>query len=214
MDENAKGALARLVAGEPLSPDEIEAYADYVERTKAEGRSDIARWSGGAVFAPAWDERTRKLAALLPEKIKTVVDFGCGTMALRDMLPAGVRYVPVDIAPRGPDTIVLDLNAPTLPALPAGDVGFFSGSLEYVIDLRRLIAVLLRTYRHIICSYAATNNAPDQIRQRRRGGWVNDLKVSEFVALFEDAGYLPQEMRNHAPHRLFHFFRRSVKAPS
>ncbi|MDQ0472837.1 hypothetical protein [Labrys wisconsinensis] len=213
MDEQEKTALARLAAGEPLSPDEVEIYARYVERMKAEGVSDIARWSSNAVFAPAWDERTRKLAAMLPDKIKTVVDIGCGTMALRSMLPPTLRYVPVDVAPRGADTVVIDLNASPPPPLPPGDVGFFSGSLEYVLDLRRLIAVLIKTYRYVVCSYAATNNAPDQIQQRRRGGWVNDLKVSEFVALFEEVNYLPEEMRSHSPHRLFLFFRRAVRPP-
>ena len=48
-------------------------------------------------------------------------------------------------------------------------------------------------------------------RQRRRCGWVNDYKVSEFIAMFEDVGDLPLEMRDFALHRLFVFFRRAVK---
>ncbi|RYM07980.1 hypothetical protein [Sphingobium cupriresistens] len=97
-----------------------------------------------------------------------------------------------------------------MPPLPRANAAFFSGALEYVIDLDRLLDAVSNVYHVVVCSYAGTNNAPDRVPARRRGGWVNDLKISEVIALFETRDYLPLEMKLFGPHSLFVFRRKTI----
>jgi hypothetical protein len=61
----------------------------------------------------------------------------------------------------------------------------FSGVLEYIFDLDRLIAHLRNSTDLMIVSYASTDFPNQQTSlQRRKHGWVNDLNGNEFVSLF------------------------------
>jgi hypothetical protein len=180
-----RAVLRKVAKGVKLAGEEPAVYAAYVNRLKARNESDLNRWSSDQVFPANWNARTSVMAAKLPAKVKSVADFGCGAMALRDSLAEGVAYVPVDIVPRGEDTIVIDLNAPVLPPLPKADAAFFSGTLEYVIDLPRLIETVCAMYPYVACSYVTAPMTQTDCERRRSFGWVTDFRLSEIIALFE-----------------------------
>jgi hypothetical protein len=180
-----KAVLRKVAEGVKLAGEEPGIYAAYVDRLRARNESDLNRWGSDQVFPPDWNARTSVMAAMLPAKVKSVADFGCGAMALRDSLAEGVGYVPVDIVSRGEGTIVIDLNAPVLPPLPKADAAFFSGTLEYVIDLPRLLEAACATYPYVVCSYVTAPMALTDSARRRSFGWVTDFRLSDIIALFE-----------------------------
>ena len=75
---------------------------------------------------------------------------------------------------------------PTLPDFGRHDVAVFSGVLEYVNDIPRLISHLSSRVGVIIASYAGTEF---HRRNRRKHGWVNDFNSEEFVRAFETLGF-------------------------
>ena len=148
---------------------------------------DAARWQADASLDPAWDERTRLLAAWVPEG-STLIEFGAGRMTLPDFLPPNCRYTPSDLVSRAPSSLVIDLNAAILPELPPHDVAFFSGVLEYVADLPRLVEFLSRSVKMVIASYAVCDLNRNRLL-RRASGWVNDYTIASLQRLFDAHGF-------------------------
>jgi len=143
------------------------------------------RWSNVEALRPRWDARTRQIAGLIGGG-ERVIEFGAGRMTLKDHLPAGCGYTPCDLVDRGEGTIVCDLNGDTLPRFGRYDVAVFSGVLEYVHDLPRLIGHLSDQVDRIIASYAVLD---ENAENRRTRGWVNDYTSAELVQLFAEAGF-------------------------
>ncbi|WP_017302954.1 methyltransferase domain-containing protein [Spirulina subsalsa] len=152
---------------------------------KYTGKSDTERWSQVTNLHQSWDTRTQQMAALLTAN-SSVLEFGAGRMVLKQHLPAGCSYTPSDLVDRGENTLICDLNAATLPAFPAHDVAVFSGVLEYVNDVPKLISHLAPSVKVILASYAVYEK---NTKERRRRGWVNDYTSNEFIALFAERGF-------------------------
>lgn len=148
-----------------------------------------------------WDSRTRLLATFI-EPGTTVLEFGCGRQVLRHILHPSCTYIPSDIESRSEDTWVCDLNAPTLPIMPASDVAVFGGVLEYIHDLPRLFEHLRGYTDALVFSYAPvpTYALPGQpedesqmayVRERRElKGWVNHLDHRAINGALLEAGWL------------------------
>jgi hypothetical protein len=152
---------------------------------RAAGKSDYARWSGKKALSVDWDTRTKQIADLVKPGSK-VLEFGAGRMVLRGFLPEGCSYTPSDLVDRGPGTIVLDLNGAALPSFERHDVAVFSGVLEYVNDVPRLVSHLSRFVGTVVASYGSTElNGPE----RRVQGWVNDYSTAQFIDIFKAAGF-------------------------
>ncbi len=134
---------------------------------KRDGRSDTGRWSDPSNLNESWDVRTAALAKFVPPG-SSVLEFGAGRRVLPRYLPAGCQYTPSDLVDRGPGTLVCDLNAAQLPLFPEHDVAVFSGVLEYVLDMDRLLDHLAPTCRIIVASYAPTDVAEQQTAVARR----------------------------------------------
>ncbi|QGP79585.1 hypothetical protein [Sphingobium sp. CAP-1] len=197
--------LRRIARGEKPSAEERPVYAAYVERNRLEGVSDWNRWASDKVFPPQWDERTAAMATMIPDAVKSVADFGCGTMALRTLLAEHVTYVPIDIVARGADTVVMDLNAPVLPSLPQAGIAFLGGVMEYIIDLPRLIRALCQGYSMVVCSYVGAAGKAETTAKRRSDGWVNDFRISEIIAMFEDHDARAVALKSFHAHSLMLF---------
>lgn len=150
--------------------------------------TDSRRWRK-AHSVPEWDERTRLIASFIPEGTTSVLEFGAWTMELRKHLPDGCRYTPCDIVDRGPRTIVCDLNAETLPEFPSHDVAVFSGVLEYVYDVPRLLDALSNVVSTVIASYAVAEGARAHPEVRAENNWVNAYTRADLLHLFEAAGF-------------------------
>jgi hypothetical protein len=197
---NEAGALA--VFEEPIvrHMGSIRPFADATDAERAARIShtdalrdargtDVERWRNPASHYEAWQQRGKLLAGFVRPG-ERVFEFGAGRSVLPAELPAGCRYVGSDAAPLKAGVVTFDLNAPTLVRIQGHDVAVFSGVLEYVHDLGRLTAFLSSDFRSVVCSYAAMGDgSPEEIGRRRYSGWVNDVTVAEFCALFQRAGY-------------------------
>jgi hypothetical protein len=153
---------------------------------KVLGGTDRRRWVDKSELSHDWDTRTRQMAALV-EPGASVIEFGAGRLVLKSFLPESCFYTPSDLVNRGPGTIVCDLNGNKLPQFQTSfDVAVFSGVLEYVNDVPRLVRHLSGCVQTIIASYAVLEKNRDG---RRRKGWVNDYSAAQFIALFENADF-------------------------
>ncbi|RTL78617.1 MAG: class I SAM-dependent methyltransferase [Hyphomicrobiales bacterium] len=148
--------------------------------------TDVGRWQSPENLSPDWDERTALIAALVPAG-SSVIEFGAARLVLRRHLDPSCSYQPVDLVKRSDDTIVFDLNG-ALPKLPQQyDVAIFSGVLEYVHDLGRIMEWLPRISRSVIFSYAVTDMLSDPVT-RRQNGWVNSFSDKEIRRIVGMAG--------------------------
>lgn len=155
---------------------------------KVQGKSDFRRWHGQECLSADWDSRTRKLAAFIEPGMR-VIEFGAGRRVLERILPVGCAYTPSDLVDRGPGTIVCDLNDSELRDFPHYDVAVFGGVLEYLHDVRRVVAHVGRRVERIVVSYAVAQGGLFRRFSRRASGWVNDFTSDELVRLFESEGF-------------------------
>jgi hypothetical protein len=166
-----------------------DARMAHTESLRSAGASDIGRWSDPLSHYDSWRERGVKLAGLVKAG-ERVFEFGAGRSIVADHLPGGCRYCGSDVAPLKPDVVAIDLNAPQLRPIHGYEVALFSGVLEYVHDLPRLIRFLSRCFGSVICSYAvATDQTKEEMQKRRYSGWFNDFKDSEIRDLFNASGF-------------------------
>ena len=165
--------------------------------------SDMSRWDKDAALSKDWESRTLQIAALIPPG-SSVLEFGAGRMALASYLPEGCSYTPSDIVDRGRNTIVCDLNSPSLPIFPPHQVAVFSGVLEYVWNIERLIDHLSPDIEMFILSYAIADNQMFKL-SRRFSGWVNDYNSQALEDLFKQRGYICNASEMWNTQKIFRF---------
>jgi len=165
--------------------------------------SDVSRWDKEAALSKDWEPRIRQIAALIPPG-SSVLEFGAGGMALADYLPDGCSYTPSDIVDRGRNTIICDLNSQFLPIFPPHQVAVFSGVLEYIWNVERLIDHLSPGINMFVLSYAVTDNKKFRL-SRRLSGWVNDYDSRALVDLFNQRGYICNATEMWETQKIFRF---------
>jgi hypothetical protein len=142
-------------------------------------------WKSIEYFDPAWEERVVMLAGMIKCKGR-LVDYGCGRQHLRNHLPPGTRYIPVDYTSRSPDTIVADFNKLPYPEID-GDIAFISGFLEYVEDAPAFIRQIKRlSYQEIVMSYCVMESVGSS-EERGGLGWKNHYLLGSLLREFLDA---------------------------
>jgi hypothetical protein len=167
-----------------------------VSLQKLRGRADYARWSNPENLEQWWDSRTQTIAALIPPGSR-VIEFGAGRCQLRRYLPPGCSYVPSDLAPREPGTIVCDLNRRPLPDLRhvAATVAVFGGVLEYMSDVPSLVRWLSGQTSMVVASYDHTKTGAGpwarltELLRRRNFGYHNNYTLEQLTALFAGEGF-------------------------
>ncbi|HEV7689826.1 MAG TPA: putative nucleotide-diphospho-sugar transferase [Hyphomonadaceae bacterium] len=160
---------------------------DRRKRTQAmldAGQSDRPRWANTDNLKAGWDERASAVARLISPP-GTVLDLGCGAMALEKELAPGVVYVPADLVSRDERTLVFDANSGRLPDQDA-DVVTALGVLEYIHDPQAFFTSLARWPR-VVLTYNPADL--DEGRDRRPHGWFNALTVAEVIAMAVNAGF-------------------------
>jgi hypothetical protein len=170
------------------------------------GESDHRRWVDPRSLSQEWDERTERIARLIPPGT-TVLEFGAGRMKLRTCLPDGCSYTPSDLIDRGDGTIVCDLNQKELPAFPTRDVAVFAGVLEYINDISHVIAELRGAVNIIVASYVLYDDYPGRFA-RRCQGWVNDYTAKDFEEIFVALGFERDHVETWYRHHIYRFVRR------
>jgi hypothetical protein len=172
---------------------------------KRKNTSDMERWQAEKALSLDWEPRTLQIAGLVPPG-SSVLEFGAGRKTLAEFLPDGCSYTPSDIVDRGPGTFVCDLNAPSLPVFPPHDVAVFSGVLEYVRDVPRLVAHLSPFIRVFILSYAILETHTNRI-SRRASGWVNDYDSRSLEEIFKQNGFYLDHTEMWQSQNIFRFVR-------
>ncbi len=151
----------------------------------AEGQTDYERWLDVRQLEQAWDQRASVAADLIPAGA-SVLDLGCGRMALERLLPPACTYVPCDLVARDPRTLVCDFNAGQFPEAASATHITVLGVLEYIYDLPAFLRRLRACGRPAVLSY----NPTDFTRHLNRTslGWVNHLSLGELERALEEAG--------------------------
>jgi len=148
----------------------------------------LKRWAEPANLLDDWDERTHAMAAMIPNGA-AVLEFGAGRMILRDLLGPDCTYQASDLVARDASTIVCDLNQ-ALPKLRFKySHAVFSGVLEYIRDIRRVIGFLSQEVDYVVASYTPLENLRS-LAIRYNNGWVNHLTLEEFVQSFRGGGFV------------------------
>lgn len=165
------------------------------------GQSDKKRWSKSSSFYESWDERTQQLVAQIPKDSK-VLEFGAGRLVVENMLPSGCEYFHSDIVMRREDTIVADLNK-ELPSLPHVDFMIFSGVLEYVKDVRKVIAHCSNFTQDILLSYAICDEIASK-KERRHHGWISDLYHQDVITISKNNNFAIEVIGEWKQQKLYH----------
>ncbi|MFD1163098.1 methyltransferase domain-containing protein [Hwangdonia seohaensis] len=147
-----------------------------------QNKSDVDRWKQKKWLFDDWNERTKIMAQWIKPN-STVLEFGAAKMALKQFLPKGVVYTPSDIVDRGEGTLVCDLNR-EMPDFKPQDVIFFSGVLEYIYDVPKLIENLSSKTNRFIISYG-TFDVFNSEKHRKINGWVNTFTNDEILSIFK-----------------------------
>jgi hypothetical protein len=160
------------------------------------GKTDLGRWRDSGRFDSDWEERAKLIARLVPKNSK-VIDFGAGQRTLERHLDPSCSYIPSDLAGRGSDTIVFDLNERPLPDLSylALDVATLAGVVEYINDVPAFAEWLARQTSTCIVSYECARNGAGtwgrilENMQRTGAGWVNTYTENELLDVFKSRGF-------------------------
>lgn len=152
----------------------------------------VERWTksvdvaDGEAVLERWTERAGIAVSLLGE-VTSVTDIGAAHMDVERLLPSGVVYVPLDVARRDDRTIVVDLNVCNLPNTNT-DGAVMLGVLEYIYDVRKLLAETRKQYRVMVTTYNPVEGTK-ALSDRRAHAWVNNYSKAEITALMRDAGW-------------------------
>ena len=170
-------------------------------------KTDYQRWSNKESLSQSWDTRTKQIAALIKPGA-SVIKFGAGRLILKTFLPENCSYTPSDLVDRGYGTIICYLNSKALQQFKTYDVAVFSGVLEYINDIPRLIFYLSRCVNVIIASYAVI----EENKSNRSGqGWVNDYNSKQFINIFENAGFRCDYTEEWQSQVIYKFIRKQPK---
>ena len=165
--------------------------------------TNYARWLDPTEFQERWNKRAKRAAEAIPRR-STVLDLGCGKMAIREFLPEGCRYIGCDLTARSEDTVVRDFNRGEFPKHEAATATVLTmlGLLEYIVDIPGFLANLreLKPSR-VIASYHPTElygDWPDE--------WLSRLTERELIEAFEGAHLrLKRSIRLSQSERLYIF---------
>ncbi len=174
---------------------------------KLTGGSDAKRWAPIHSLHPSWDNRTKILASYIPTN-SNIIEFGAGRLVLKKYLPQNCNYTPSDLTDRGPGTIVLDLNAKQLPEFEHYDYAVFSGVLEYVNNVPKLIKHLSNYVEAFAFSYASKDKFP---KDRGYHGWVNQFSEAELIAILNGNNYQLEKRGEWKNQTLFVFQKKKQK---
>lgn len=145
--------------------------------------TNIERWQSIHTESRKWRGRYRLIAKhILPGE--SVIESGCGDMALRKYLHPNSAYQPSDLIARNDDCLVIDLNKDLPENLQTRySVAVFAGVLEYVGDVDKVLSWSLRHADRVCFSYATIDDFPDMDRRSKVYGWFNHLSRHQIIEI-------------------------------
>jgi len=174
------------------TPEELERR----RRVVAAGLTDFVRWSDPSNFPSHWDSRAEAAGRLIPAG-SSVLDLGCGSMALERYLPEGAIYYPSDICSRDERTLICNVDLEPLPEIPGLQVVCALGLNEYLNDINGFYCRVRERNARFVTSYHPLLDHK-QI-DRPSMGWMNSLTFPEWIAIIENARFELQELKLVSP---------------
>ena len=153
------------------------------------GPTDLARWSDSHNLKESWNPRAKLAADFIPAGA-TVLDLGCGAMALETFLPYGSTYLPCDLVKRDGRTIVCNFNEESLPSKSDATHVVTLGVLEYIHDWQGFLRQLCAFRVPVIFSYHPIDYT--QQMDRAALGWVNHIPLEHLCSEVYSSGFLVQ----------------------
>lgn len=159
----------------------------------------VDRWREEDLDIPLWHERTTFMIRLLRDYLSArgelgnrlrLLELGCGAMAAERVLASEgleqIEYIPSDVFPRDPRTLVIDLEDPGfVDLIPRVDVILVAGVLEYLSDPRGVLDKLAGQCRYLFYCYCPRADGQDDSERR---GWKNHLTEGEMEAIARSIG--------------------------
>lgn len=150
-------------------------------------RTDVGRWRKVATEIPAWDERNKLIAALIPAGA-SVLDLGAGSQSFARYLAPGCHYQPCDVVRSSETVLPCDFNAGWYPDVTrCYDFVVCSGLLEYIRDMKAFLHIV-PTYGHVLIASYACRQPFESKLARAKQGWLNHFTQTELQSTFAAAG--------------------------
>lgn len=124
----------------------------------------------------------------IPDRVKSVADYGAGHKFIKDFLPEQTIYYPIDFIDRGDNTIVCDFNKGEFPEI-FSEVSVCTGVLMYIEPAEELVGHICgHTEHRIIFSFVTLEGMPD-LDIRRRSGMCQDYTEQQIIDMFIEHGF-------------------------
>lgn len=148
-------------------------------------------WRGPRQLEPVFGRRrARAIVALNLKPGAVLLDLGCGTAAMRKMLPKSASHLPADVTRRAPLFSAADIYRSELPPAPEATHVAALGVLEYADDVPGFLKALRAYNLPAFVSYYAADDTPDA--DRAAFGWKNAYRRNDLMRMFIAAGFQPQ----------------------
>ena len=150
----------------------------------------IEAWTPYDAVAKGWGPRAKLAASLIPPGVR-IIDLGCGNQLLRTFLKSNASYTPADIAPRTPETLIIDLNDGKWP-VGKWDWATALGVLEYIYDVDDFFRGMNHLADHMLFTYhvETVKGSYFQLADTVARGWVNHHSMADLVVAYEAAGWV------------------------
>lgn len=165
---------------------EAQTRAAFVQRLIEAKVPDGGYWAAAKLLEAGAKERA-KLAASLLDNAASVLDLGAGLGALRTALPAGSRYMGVDLLPwPGLDQ---GLNLDT-DALPEGewDAAVLMSVLAHLHHPAEVLGKVRKAAKRLVVSYPTIDMVAGEVLRRGRG-YFNDLDRQDLQDMLKQVGW-------------------------
>jgi len=181
------------------SPDDPDIRAATTDMLIACGATDAACWADLEAMRDGAGARAATAAKWI-EPGTRVLDVGAGVMALRDVVAPDCIYVPADLVPFDPATVVVDLNDGGFPE-GAYDVVVMLDVVEFVHDVEGVLRRAADAAPSLIVSYRPAESV--LVHDRRASGYFNDLTTAKFTALLDATGWRVHDRTDNQGLQLF-----------
>jgi hypothetical protein len=167
-------------------------------------RTNYRRWTKNVLMHPSWDDRTKCMAALIPNGSR-VIDIGAGAQTLKMHLGEACAYQPCDMVKSSPNCLLCDFNKNIYPeARNNYDYVVISGVMEYIHKPRDFIRKITQYGRLTILSYNPWDGHAGSKLLRLSEGWVSHLQVSDLDRIFANLSIESKRVGAWKGHIIYH----------
>lgn len=146
-----------------------------------------------------WEHMRRRFQMIvqegwLPDKLKSVADYGAGHKFMKELISIETTYYPIDFIDRGENTIICDFNKREFPEVYS-ELSVCVGVLMYIKPAEELIChICEHTERWIIFSFITLEGIPD-IEVRKKFGMCQHYTEQEIIDIYSKYFYILRDKK-------------------